>query len=109
MTEPDYVTIKRGTDVAIEVDVSETTHEVTIDYDLTGATLTARICGTPGWTVTPVITDAANGICEIRIPKATTANIPPGYYETEVEVVKDGITRIAVEFTLRVESRVAVS
>ena len=71
-------------------------------YDLTAATLTSTIGGTPGWSGTPTVVDAANGICVVNVPNATTALFAPGAYEMDVQSLKAGVKLTAAKWTVNV-------
>jgi hypothetical protein len=92
----------RGDDWAIALTISETIAGVTTPFNLTGATITSTVGGTPGWTGTPVVIDALTGKIEIQVPAATTALFAPGAYDVDVQVVKSGIKRTPITFKLLV-------
>lgn len=71
-------------------------------YDLTAATLTSTIGGTPGWSGTPTVVDAANGVCVVNVPNATTALFAPGAYEMDVQSLKAGVKLTAAKWTVNV-------
>jgi hypothetical protein len=103
------VDVYRGDDVPITVTISENVDGVATPLDLVGAVLTSTVGGTPGWTGTPVVIDAASGVCEIQIPAATMATIAPGCYPIDVQVVKDGKKRTATIFNLHVVADVTLT
>src|SRR3954453_12458159 len=90
----------RGDDWAIALTISETDAGATNPLNLTGAVLTATIGGSPGWTGTPVVIDALTGKIEIQVPATATALFAPGAYDADVQVVKSGIKRTPITFTL---------
>lgn len=75
----------RGTDWDFTVTITDDS-KPPVPYDLTGVTLVSTIGGTPGWSGTPTITDAPNGVCVVNVPHATTALFAPGTYEADVQV-----------------------
>ena len=98
------IDVYRGDDWSVTVTITETLNGVTTPLDLTGASLTSTIDGTPGWSGTPTATDAANGVCTVDVPKTATANFAPGVYLADVQVVAGGKTRTAALFQFRVSA-----
>lgn len=99
----------RGDDVPITVTISETVGGVKEPFDLTGATITATIGGTPGWSGTPAVLSAIAGTCEVQVPAATMATFSPGTYPIDIQVVKGGLKRTAVLFAIRVVADLTLS
>lgn len=77
-------------------------------YDLTAATLTSTIDGTPGWSGTPTVTDAPNGVCVVNVPHATTALFAPGTYQADVQTEKAGVRLTAAKWIIRVLADVTI-
>jgi len=104
----DSVDKYRGDDWSIPVTVKQETGGMVTAYDVTGATLTSSIGGTPGWSGTPSIVDGPTGAILITVPKATTATFAPGQYYADVQVDKGGTRQTAVKFLINVLEDVTV-
>ncbi len=102
------VQVYRGDDWSFSVTITQTVAGVTSPFDVTAATLTSTIGGTPGWSGTPSIVDAPTGKILITVPKATTATFAPGQRYADVQVDKSGVRQTATKFLITVLEDVTV-
>lgn len=95
----------RGDDWDFTVTITDDTGT---PYNLTGATLVSTIGGIPGWSGTPTVTDAPNGVCVVNVPHATTALFAPGTYQADVQTEKAGVRLTAAKWIIRVLADVTI-